>query len=257
MFFGGMYQDVGATGIFQFSAPIFEAFRSGGGMPQSAYDNDTWEGIERFTNSWFENFLVQEWIPAMPDVKAKLEKGALVADGGCGNGKALIKLAQAYPNSRYVGYDIFEPATIKAPARAKEAGVGDIVRFEHRDVSKGLPETYDIITTFDVVHDAVDPRGLLRSIRQALKLDGIYVCLDINCSDKLEENFGPIGTILYMFSIMYCMTTSLAHNGEGLGTAGLPESKLRELCREAGFGDVRVAASDPFNNLYEIRAIIL
>jgi 2-polyprenyl-3-methyl-5-hydroxy-6-metoxy-1,4-benzoquinol methylase len=255
MFFGGMYQEIGGgSGFLRSMDPILQAFRHGGGMPQSAYDNHMWEGLERFTGGWFENHLIQEWIPALPEVKAKLEAGALVADVGSGNGRALIKLAQAFPNSRYVGYDIFEPSVVTATTNAKEAGVGEIVRFEYSDVSKGLPEAYDVITTFDVVHDAIDPRGLVRSIKEGLKPGGTYVCLDINCSDKLEENFGPVGTIFYTISILYCMTTSLAHNGEGLGTAGLPESKLRELAIEAGFSSVRVVASDPFNNLYEVKA---
>jgi len=141
-------------------------------VPQSAYDHNMWDGLERFTAGWFENLLIPVWLPAMPQVQAKLERGALVADVGCGRGKALIKLAQAFPRSRYVGYDLFEPAIAQATAHAQEAGVTDQVRFEHRDASAGLPEQYDVITTFDVVHDAIDPRGLLRAIRQALRSDG-------------------------------------------------------------------------------------
>lgn len=194
------------------------------------------------------------WLPALPEVQAKLERGALMADAGCGRGKALIKLAQAFPRSRYVGYDIFEPTILQARAHAQAAGVADLVRFEHRDVSAGLPEQYDVITTFDVVHDAVDPRGLLQAIRQALRSDGRYVCLDINCSEKLEENAGPLGSLFYGFSMLYCMTTSLAGHGEGLGTVGLPEATLRELCMEAGFSSVRrVPLENPFNTLYEIQ----
>ena len=215
---------------------------------------DRWDGLERFTAGWFENLLIPVWLPALPEVQAKLERGALMADAGCGRGKALIKLAQAFPRSRYVGYDIFEPTILQARAHAQAAGVADLVRFEHRDVSAGLPEQYDVITTFDVVHDAVDPRGLLQAIRQALRSDGRYVCLDINCSEKLEENAGPLGSLFYGFSMLYCMTTSLAGHGEGLGTVGLPEATLRELCMEAGFSSVRrVPLENPFNTLYEIQ----
>jgi hypothetical protein len=110
-----------------------------------------------------------------------------------------------------------------------------------------------VITTFDVVHDAVDPRGLLWAIRRALTPDGIYVCVEMNCSEKLEENAGPVGALFHGISILYCMTTSLAHGGAGLGTLGLPETKLRELATEAGFGLVRhVPLANPFNTLYEI-----
>jgi len=162
-------------------------------------------------------------------------------------------LAQAFPNSRYTGYDIFGPTVARASAYADIAGVSDRVKFKQWDVSKGLPEKYDVIATFDVVHDAVDPLGLIRSIRQALNSGGRYVCLDINCSDKLEENAGPLGAMFQSVSILYCMTTSLAHNGAGLGTVGLPESKLRQFAKDAGFAELRrVPLENPFNNLYEL-----
>ncbi len=251
VFFGGVQQEmVGLVGPFN---QLLEAFRSGGGVPMEAYDPSAWEGVARFTNGWFENLLVPVWLPAMPDVQAKLEHGARIADVGCGQGRALIKLAQTYPQSRYVGYDNFAPGIEQATANAGAAGVADRVRFEHRDVSEGLPEQYDVITTFDVVHDAVNPRGLLRAIRNGLQPDGRYVCLEINSSDKLEENAGTLGAFFYSCSVLYCMTTSLAHHGEGLGTVGLPESKMRELSAEAGFSHVRrVPMENPFNILYEV-----
>jgi 2-polyprenyl-3-methyl-5-hydroxy-6-metoxy-1,4-benzoquinol methylase len=251
VFFGGVQEEfVGLVGPV---SQLMQAFRSGGGVPMEAYDPSTWEGVTRFTSGWFENLLVPVWLPAMPDVQAKLERGALVADVGCGQGKALIKLAQTYPGSRYVGYDSFAPSIQQAKANAEAAGVADRVRFEHRDVSEGLPEQYDVITTFDVVHDAVNPRGLLQSIRNGLRSDGRYVCLEINSADKLEENIGLLGALFYSCSVLYCMTTSLAHRGEGLGTTGIPESKMRELCAEAGFSNVRrVPMENPFNILYEV-----
>ncbi len=250
-FFGGIHQML--AGMIGQHQQLIQAFERGGGVPQSAYDNNMWDGLERFTAGWFENLLVPLWIPAMPDVQAKLERGAAVADVGCGRGRALIKLAQTYPDSHYIGYDIFEPVIAQASTNAERAGVADRVRFQYLDASKGLPEAYDVITTFDVVHDAVDPRGLLKAMRQALRHDGRYVCLEINCSDKLEENAGPLGAFFYSVSILYCMTTSLAGGGEGLGTAGLPEAKIRALCTEAGFSSVRrVPLENPFNTLYEI-----
>ena len=252
VFFGGVHQELaGATGLMGPLGRLMEAFRHGGGVPQSAYDENMWDGLTRFTAGWFENLLVQQWLPAMPEVHALLDRGAKVADVGCGQGWALIKLAQAFPQSHYVGYDIFEPSISRARANAEAAAVAARVRFEQLDASRGIPDQYDVITTFDVVHDAVDPRGLLRTIRQALRPGGAYVCLDINCSDKLEENIGPLGALFSAFSILYCMTTSLAHGGEGLGTLGLPQAKLQELAGEAGFGSVRqVPLENPFNNLY-------
>jgi SAM-dependent methyltransferase len=251
-FFGGIYQM--SRAMYMVTDKVIDSFRNGGGVPQSAYPDDFWDGLERFTAGWFENLLLQQWIPAMPDVQTKLEAGSKVADVGCGRGRALIKLAQAFPHSMYVGFDIFQPTIELATRKAVAAGVGDRLRFEARDVSGGLPEKFDLITTFDVVHDAIDPVGLPRSIRAGLKEDGIYVCLDINCSHDLEENIGPLGAMFYGFSVMYCMTTSLANDGAGLGTLGFHGRKVNEMCQEAGFSAVRrVPLENPFNNLYEVR----
>jgi 2-polyprenyl-3-methyl-5-hydroxy-6-metoxy-1,4-benzoquinol methylase len=251
VFFGGVQEEM--VGLVGPISQLIQAFRNGGGVPMEAYDPSTWEGLTRFTNGWFENLLVPVWMPAMPEVQAKLERGALVADVGCGHGKALIKLAQTYPQSRYVGYDNFAPSIEQAKANAEAAGVADRLSFQHLDASQGLPEQYDVITTFDVVHDAVNPRGLLRAIRNGLRPGGRYVCLEINSSDKLEENIGLLGAFFYSVSVLYCMTSSLAHHGEGLGTVGIPESKMHELCAEAGFSHVRrVPMENPFNILYEV-----
>jgi 2-polyprenyl-3-methyl-5-hydroxy-6-metoxy-1,4-benzoquinol methylase len=122
-----------------------------------------------------------------------------------------------------------------------------------RDVAGPLPRAFDVITTFDVVHDAPDPLGLLRSVRKSLSPEGIYVCLDMNCSDDLEDNDGPIGALFHGISTRYCMTTSLAQGGAGLGTLGLHERRLREYASVAGFGAMRLAFQDPFNKLYELR----
>jgi SAM-dependent methyltransferase len=252
-FLGGAYQETMA--MLTLFGDVAERFRDGGGVEQSSYPPDFWDGLSRFTSGWFENFLVQQWIPAMPDLEAKLNEGAAVADVGCGAGRASIKLAEAYPGSRHVGYDIADAQLELARRNAAGAGVDDRVRFEKLDVARGLPETYDVVTTFDVIHDAVDPLGLLKAIRAALEDDGIYVCLDVNCQDDPDDNEGPLAAAFYGFSVFYCMTTSLAHGGAGLGTCGLPEAKLKELCAEAGFGEVRrLALDNPFNNVYEVRA---
>jgi SAM-dependent methyltransferase len=251
MYFGGAHQAL--LGTFGVLDQLTTAFRQGGGVSQPEYSEDWWAGMERFTGGWFENLLLQQWIPAMPRVREALERGADVADIGCNRGRALMKLARAFARSRFVGYDVFEPAIRLATERSAAAGLADRIRFEQRDVSKGLPEQFDVITTFDVIHDAVDPLGLLRTIRQALRPGGTYVCLDTNCSDKLEENAGPVGALFHGFSVLYCMTTSLSRGGAGLGTVGLPESKLKELATQAGFANVRrVPLENPFNNLYEV-----
>jgi len=252
VFVGGIYQMLPAqAGVLE---EVVRAFRNGGGVSQSQYNDMMWDGLERSSATWFENLLLQQWIPALPEVKALLERGGDVADVGCGRGRGIIKLAQAFPRSRYVGYDQFGPTIARATVNAREAGVSDRVRFEERDVSKGLPAQFDVITTFDVVHDAVDPLRLLQAIRHALRPEGVYVCLDTNCSDKLEENANPLGAMFHGASVFYCMTTSLANNGAGLGTLGFHEAKVRELCEKAGFSSVRrVPLDNPFNNLYEVK----
>lgn len=255
VFFGGVQQEfIGFVAVLD---KVLDAFRKGGGVSAADYPQEMWEGIARFTAGWFENLLIPVWLAAMPDVAAKLEAGADVADVGCGYGRALIKLGEAYPQSRFTGYDVVPSNVERATAEAAAAGMSDRVKFVLLDVSNGLPEQFDVITTFDVVHDAVDPLGLLRSIRGALRPGGIYICLDINCQPDLEANLGPLGALLLSSSVLFCMTTSLAAGGEGLGTLGLHAHKLKELAMAAGFGSVRqVDLENPFNNLYELRPTI-
>ncbi len=251
-FFGGVYQET--AGALPVLGRVIDVFRGGGGVAQSEYTPDLWAGMERFTGAWFDHLLVPVWLPALPEVARRLEDGADVADVGCGAGRALIRLAESYPKSRFVGYDAFEGQLERARANAAAAGVEDRVRFELFDAAKGLPERYDVITTFDVVHDAVDPLGLLRSIRAALTDGGVYVILEINSADDPADNVGPLAALFYGFSLFYCMTTSLAHGGAGLGTCGLPEARVREFAEAAGFADVtRAPVDNPFNVVYELR----
>jgi len=251
-FFGGIYQN--SMGALEKLPRILGAFKDGGGVPSSEYSDDFWCGLTRLSASWFENLLVPVWLAAVPDAKAKLEAGCTFADVGCGQGRALIKLAQAFPKAHFVGYDFLQKNVDRARANAEEAGVADRIRFEQADVSRGLPAKFDIISTFDVVHDAVDPNALLKAIRQALAPGGIYLCLDINCSDQLAQMAGPMGAVFHGVSLFYCMTSSLAAGGAGLGTCGLHEKKLNELASEAGFSSVtKLPLDNPFNNLYDLR----
>jgi SAM-dependent methyltransferase len=250
-FLGGAFQLI--FGYLHTIDRLTEAFRSGGGVPQSAYPADTWQGMGRFSRSFYDNLLVQRWVPMVPGVVQRLEHGARWADVGCGAGLAMIRLAEAFPASTFVGYDNFEGQLELARRAADDAGVSDRVRFELHDAAMGLPETYDVISTFDVVHDATDPTALVSAIRRALDRDGTYVMLEMNSADDPDENTGPLATLLYGVSVLYCMTTSLAHGGEGLGTCGLPEVRVRELCRRAGFGSIeRIDLRDPLNSLYVV-----
>ncbi len=248
MFFGGVFEML--LGCLKPMDQLVDAFRTGGGVPQSAYPESTFEGMARFSNGWYQNLLVPVWIPAT-GLAARLEAGIDVADVGCGRGRALIKRAEAFPRSRFVGYDAYGPNVTRARQAAERARVADRVRFVELDAAAGLPESYDLVTTFDVVHDAVDPTALLRAIRRSLRPGGHYLCLDVRCAEKLEDMAGPAPTFFYTASLLYCMPTSLAGGGAGLGACGLHEGKLRQLAAEAGFAGVRLLpVDDPFNALY-------
>lgn len=252
VFFGGVYEEMSAlAGVLD---QIIEAFRTGGGVAPAEYDEHFFTGLERFTAGWFNNLLLPEWLPAMPAVSQLLEAGADVADVGSGRGRALVKLASAFPASRFVGYDAHGPSVEAARSFAEQAGVADRVRFEQRDVAvAGLSSAYDVVFTFDVVHDAVDPAGMLSAIRRALRPDGRYVCVDMNTSHRPEENAGPIGALFYGLSVLYCLTTSLADGGAALGTCGFNPYTVELMCKEAGFQEVRrLPLENPFNNVYEI-----
>ncbi len=237
---------------------LVEAFKHGGGVPQDRYGDDFWCGFERFSRTAFRNNLVQDWVPAMPNVDAALRAGGSVADVGCGNGQALIFLATGYPDAHLVGYDSYAPAIAAANANAQAAGLANRLRYEVCDVTKGIPGTYDLIITFDVVHDMPRPRPALKEIRQSLKPEGSYFVLEFNFFTDLQQNidhpFG-IGAFGYSASIGYCMTTALAVGGEGTGTC-MGEAKMREFAAEAGFGQFRRLdfPGNPFNIFYELRA---
>lgn len=240
---------------------LAHAFVHGGGVPQSSYNADWWENMGRFTAGWYQNQLVQEWIPAVPKTQMKLEDGALAADIGCGSGRAIIRLAEAFPNSRFVGFDVVPEQVELATANAERAGVGDRASFAALDVASGLPDQYDLITTFDALHEANDPRAVLAAVRKALKDDGIYLMSEMNCNDRHEENITPLHALFYTLSLTYCLTTVMSHGGAALGTCGLPEAEVRRLCEEVGFSAVNrldpnpgvISVASVENILYEIQ----
>jgi 2-polyprenyl-3-methyl-5-hydroxy-6-metoxy-1,4-benzoquinol methylase len=192
-----------------------------------------------------------------PVLRLQGRRCGAVADVGCGNGQALIILAQAYPEATFVGYDNYAPAIAAANAHARQAGLGDRLRFEVCDVTQGIPGQYDLITTFDVVHDMPRPRPALKEIKRALNPGGTYFVLEFNFYGELQANIDHplgIGAFGYSASTNYCMTQALAVGGEGTGTC-MGEEKMRELADEAGFGQFRRMdfANNPFNIFYEIR----
>lgn len=252
-FMGGMYQNAQSieSGLF---SKLLRAFREGGGVPYSDYDENYWEGQDRFSIGALKHTLVQKFIPAMPDVLARLERGAQVADVGCGSGGILLMLAQAFPLARFVGYDAHAPNIARAQANAQAAGLADRVRYVHHDATQKLPERYDIIFSFDTVHHATSILDFMRAIRDALNPGGIFVCSEAACADTLEANIGPGGAIMYAGSVFVCVPQVLSECDEALGSAGLTFSKMRTLYAQAGFGKLRlVPLEDAGANIYEIR----
>jgi 2-polyprenyl-3-methyl-5-hydroxy-6-metoxy-1,4-benzoquinol methylase len=231
--------------LVSYTAPydrLVDTFRVGGGVPQSAYPVATYRGHERLSASWYEHSLVQHWLPAA-QLDEPLRDGISLCDVGCGGGRALVTLAHAFPRSRFVGYDVFGPNVHRARHHAARSGVADRVQFHQLDAGAGLPAKFDAITTFDVVHDAVDPHALLRAIRDGLQPGGTYLCLEPRC--------GELAPLLYGISVLYCMSTSLAHGGVALGTCGAHEQQLRAMAANAGFTSVtELRIEDRFNQLY-------
>ncbi len=251
-FLGGGYQEL--VGMLPALHRIEAAFRDGGGVPQAAYSEDAYTGMSRLSQAWFDHHLTGTWLPLVPALEQRLREGISWADVGCGGGRALIRLAREYPRCTFVGYDAFGAQIDRARREAEEAGVGDRVRFEVADGSRGLPQRYDVISTFDVVHDSLDPAGLVAGIRRSLHDGGTYLMLEMNCADDPADNTGPIATLLYGFSVLYCMTTSLAQGGAGLGTCGCPPAVVEKLGRDGGFEAIReLPIGDPFNRLYELK----
>lgn len=233
---------------------LIRSFREGGGIDYTRYSEDFWQGLEHNSCVRYKNNLVSKWLPEMPEVIAKLESGGSFADFGCGAGRATIELAQRFPRAKFHGFDIFPGNIAVARQSAHDAGVAERTFFEVADLAQGIDGQFDLVATFDVIHDMADPRAGLRAVRRACKDDGIYVLMDIDCTDDPADNTGPLAVFKLGASLHFCMTTSLAQGGEGLGTVGLPESRVREFCSVAGFSSVRrLAIQNPLNALYEIR----
>lgn len=252
-FVGGGYQNLlGLLGVLD---QVSDAFRTGAGVPYAEYPIDTFDGMARLTGAAHDHVLVPRWLPLVPDVQARLREGARVVDVGCGQGRAVIAMARAYDRSSFVGIDAHRPNVERAAARAGALLLGDRARFETADALKGVPGgPYDVACLFDVVHDSADPVGLLGNVRSALGEGGVLLVLEPNAEPTVEANAGPLGTMSYGVSVLYCMSVSLGTGGPGLGTCGTPAPVVRRLCEEAGFESVtEVPIENLFNRLYLVR----
>jgi SAM-dependent methyltransferase len=237
------------------SVKVLDAFKSGKGVGWHEHDVDLFQGTERFFRPNYAAHLASEWIPALEGVQAKLEKGAEVADVGCGHGASTILMAKAYPRSRFAGFDYHEPSIRWARKAAKEAGVEDRVRFEV-DSAKEYPGkgAYDFVAFFDCLHDMGDPVGAARHVLETLKKDGTWMIVEPFANDRVEENLNPVGRAFYSASTLICTPASLSQEvGLALG-AQAGEARLREVVTQGGFKRFRRAAETPFNLVLEARA---
>ncbi|HET9242179.1 MAG TPA: class I SAM-dependent methyltransferase [Gaiella sp.] len=228
---------------------VVNAFRDGGGVPYERYGRFHEVMAEDSAQSVVAA-LTDHILPLVPGLTDRLEKGIRVADLGCGRGRALIELARTYPRSTFTGVDLSEDAV----AWATDAAAGlENVRFEARSLATfdvdAEPGAYDLVTTFDAVHDQPAPLALLKGIHRSLAKGGVYLMQDIDGHTHHHENLDlPFGTFLYAVSCLHCMTVSLAQGGEGLGTLWGVE-KAEELLRVAGFTQLELhrLEHDPVN----------
>lgn len=243
------------SGLHRRTDELADAFRTGRGVPWSEQDPAVFEAIERFFRVGYRNSLLSEWVPALDGVADRLRAGATVVDVGCGHGAPLLLLADAFPASRFVGYDVHEAAVQTARQRAEEAGLGDRVRFEVGDAHGFADRDVDLVTYFDAFHDLGDPVGAAAHARQALADDGRLVLVEPRAADDLATTLAtvPLAPISFAASTFLCTANSLSQPvGLALGSqAG--EGRLREVLHEGGFTSVRRAAENDFNMVLEAR----
>jgi SAM-dependent methyltransferase len=232
---------------------IFEAARRGDGLGWHQHSTDVHVGCERFFRPGYAANLVSGWLPALEGVVPKLERGARVADVGCGHGASTILMAQAFPQSTFVGSDYHPESIEMARARAEEAGVADRVTFEVASAQSASGTGFDFVTMFDCLHDMGDPVGAARHVRDMIADDGSWMIVEPAAGDRVEDNLNPVGRAYYGFSTLLCTPSSLAQDvGLALGTQAGP-ARVHDVATTAGFTGFRVAAQTPFNNVLEVR----
>jgi SAM-dependent methyltransferase len=232
---------------------ITDAFKSGKGVGWHEHDGCLFTGTEKFFRPNYRAHLVNEWIPALGDVEAKLKTGASVADVGCGLGTSTVLMAQAYPKSKFVGFD-YHPRSIElAREAASKAGGSDRVKFEVAKAKDFPGKGYQFVAFFDCLHDMGDPEGAARHVLQSLDANGTWMIVEPFANDKLEDNLNPIGRVFYGASTMLCTPASVSQEvGLALG-AQAGEGRLTSVLKAAGFKRVRRAAETPFNIVLEAR----
>jgi 2-polyprenyl-3-methyl-5-hydroxy-6-metoxy-1,4-benzoquinol methylase len=243
-----------AAAMVEGQAKVESAFRVGGGVAWGESAGCLFCAVGAFFRPGYVNSIVQAWLPALDGVAPRLEAGAKVADVGCGVGFSTLLMAQAFPQSSFVGYDFHGPSIEQANAHAKAHGLADRVRFETAPAKEIAEADFDLVTMFDCLHDMGDPRGCAAHMRKLLKPEGVWMIVEPIAANQPGENIGnPVSRLYYNASTMICVPTSLAQEvGEALG-AQAGEAKLTEVLTGAGFTHVRRAAEGPFNMVLEAR----
>ena len=232
---------------------IAESFRSGAGMGWHEHDDGVFHGCEKFFRPGYAANLVTNWIPALHDLKAKLEAGARVADVGCGKGASTILMAKAFPKSHFLGFDYHDKSIEAARETAAREGVAGRVTFEVSKAKEFPGKDYDFVAVFDCLHDMGDPVGAAKHVRESLKEDGTWMIVEPFANDELKDNFNPVGRVYYSFSTLLCTPCSRSQEvGLCLG-AQSGEKRMRDVITSAGFRRFRRATETPFNIVYEAR----
>ena len=232
---------------------ITEAFRTGIGLGWHQHDHALFEGCERFYRPGYRANLVETWIPALEGVEAKLLAGASVADVGCGHGASTLIMADAYPASEFTGFDYHDRSIDEATVRAHEAGLGHRVRFDTASAQDYPGSGYDLVTTFDCLHDMGDPVSAARHVLETLGDDGTWLIVGPFAGDRVEDNLNPVGRVYYAVSTLVCTPASLSQDvGLALG-AQAGEARLRDVVTAGGFTRFRRVAETPFHLVLEAR----
>jgi len=231
---------------------IEESFKNGGGMLWGEHDPDLFVGTERFFRPGYAAHLIASWIPSLTGTEEKLKAGGKVADIGCGHGSSTVIMAQAYPKSRFWGFDNHGKSIETARQRAKEANVADRVTFEVANASDFPDQQFDLIAFFDCLHDMGDPVGAAKRAYQTLSPTGSAMIVEPMAGNTVEENFNIIGRTFSGASTLCCTANSMALGGPALGAVA-PESAIREAVMAGGFTEFRRATETPFNRIFEAR----
>ena len=247
----GVYDSIAS--LYADEDRILEAFRSGDGMGWHEHDHRLFRGTERFFRPGYKANLVAEWIPALDGVQEKLQRGAKVADIGCGHGASTIIMAEAFPNSEFFGFDYHDASIERAREAAEQAGVADRITFDVASAKDYPGSGYDLVCVFDCLHDMGDPVGASKHIRETVADDGTWMIVEPFAGDTVQDNLNPVGRVFYGASTVICTPASLAQEvGLALG-AQAGEARLSEVIKEGGFGSVRRATETPFNLILEAK----